>query len=133
MIKRNAETMKTQRLDERVRRLKEEKERRKEQRKIFYERRLEAHRKLACRAKAKDVTRKMKKGVMAVLKDVGYMENDPVEDLQMFLMPWLYNETFDNISRRVEMEEMAARLIEEPLNQLQSDHAAFLELERKRL
>lgn len=106
--------MKTQRLDELNRRLEEEQARRRLQRKIYFENKLEAHKKLCCRASAKQVAVRVRKGVMGILKDVGFMEHDPMEDLEMFLMPWLVQETVTALKSHGQLEETAHQMLAVP-------------------
>lgn len=49
----------------------------------------------------------MRRGAMSLLEDVGFMETDHQENIQMFLMPWLLEETVQNLHSHARIEEIA--------------------------
>lgn len=120
-------------MDERYRRLQEEEIRRKTQRKIFYENRLQAHKKLTCRDRAKEIANRIRKGALRTLEDIGFMEQDPLEDIKMQFVPWLFEETVFELSRRQNIEETAAKLLEIPIQQIADEHTIYLTQEKNRL
>lgn len=132
-IRRNAELMKTQRLDAKYKRLEEEKERRRLQRRLYYENRTSAHKKLISRVKAKTMIQRAQRMVLSGLKDIGYIQQDPIEDIKMQFMPWLYEQTTSAIIHREDMESSANNLIGVAIDHFLNEHNLYLTMERERL
>lgn len=82
--------MKTQRMDGRFERFDKEARRRTDQKVLVEDNIILAHKKLLCRAKAKSYASRLNSLVFGSLKDLGYVEFEPIEDIKMQVVPWLY-------------------------------------------
>jgi hypothetical protein len=61
------------------------------------------------------------------------MEQDPVEDIKMFLMPWLYQEVNSSLNQREELEKVTEKMFTHNIDYLIEDHSVYLKREEDRL
>ena len=125
--------MKTQRMDGRFERFKQEAKRRVDQKVLVDDNTVLAHKKLLCRAKAKSYTQRLDHLVFGSLKNLGYIEFEPIEDIKMQVVPWLYQEIGLCLSKKEDMERAVDRLFSSSINNYLETHTNYLKREENRI
>lgn len=113
---RNAELVEVQRLEERERRLRVEKENRIKQQKAVLEKEKETADKIAARAFAQQYLTDLLPSVYSNLKESGYFYDPVKRDLETGFLPWLMEEVSNTLEKRYVARTVVDQLIRDITN-----------------
>ncbi|XP_042603067.1 radial spoke head protein 3 homolog isoform X1 [Cyprinus carpio] len=114
---RDAELVEVQRLEERERRLRVEKENRIKQQKAVLEKEKETADKIAARAFAQQYLSDLLPSVYSNLKDCGYFYDPVQRDIETGFLPWLMEEVTSTLEQRYVARTVLDMLIQDVTNQ----------------
>ena len=65
---------------------------------------IDTHQNLVCRAFSKSFMKNIERDSMGILECMGLFVDEEVKEVRDSFMPWLYQETFENIKKSLEVE-----------------------------
>ncbi len=119
---RNAEKVEQQRLEEQERRLREEKHRRMKQAADVLKLEKETAEKLAAKAFAKSYLADLVPSVFNNLRENGYFYDPVNRDLELGFMPWIMNQTLEELDQLSNGRQILDTIIREVVNKRELDY-----------